>query len=65
MEIFEGHMIKDWAEGRTPLGLPPFGDAFDGEGSGVSRSSSSATTTGSPLIYYARALVISGRKCGV
>ncbi|CAB1098430.1 unnamed protein product [Ectocarpus sp. CCAP 1310/34] len=56
MDIFEDSMNKEWAEGRTPLGLQNEGDDLAG--------GSSPTASRPPRIYYVRALVVVGRKVG-
>ena len=51
LEIFESRMNKDWAEGRTPLGLPK-----EAEGN--------PPVSPPPRAFYVRALAIVGRKRG-
>ncbi|CAM9942318.1 unnamed protein product [Ectocarpus sp. 6 AP-2014] len=53
-EIFEGQMEKDWAAGRTPLGLQK---SIDG-----SMHSVSSAAPESPHAYGMKALLITGRK---
>ncbi|CAN0040758.1 unnamed protein product [Ectocarpus fasciculatus] len=56
MDMFEGAMNKEWAEGRNPLGLQKEDDGVDG--------GSSPAASRPPRIYYVRALVVVGRKVG-
>lgn len=53
-EIFEGQMEKDWAAGRTPLGLQK---RVDG-----SMHSISSAAPECPHAYGMKALLITGRK---
>lgn len=61
MEIFEGQMDKEWAEGHTPLGLQKLVGPV---GSGAASRSSASAVPESPRVFYLRSLVITGRKCG-
>lgn len=64
MDIFESHMAKDWDKGLEPLGLQTFGDDVvdrDGEQRGGSLAPSQPQ---SPHVFYARALLVTGRKHG-
>lgn len=62
-DIFEGRMDKDWSEGRTPLGLQ--NKSVEAVGSDVgSKKISSSAASNEPRVFYLRALMITGQKCG-
>lgn len=50
-------MAKDWVEGRMPLGLTEMDDV-DGDGG----KSNTTGTSRLARVFYARALIIVGRK---
>lgn len=54
-------MDEDWAEGNAPLGLQKSAEAVVSD---VGSESGTSATPGEPRIFYLRALVIAGRKCG-